>query len=106
MADTTHGMTADWTPTADNINALPEPLRRYIHTLETDCDPAGTVRDEVHLRDDIVPALEQKCVTQAAEIERLTRERDDARKEADTLRPGSIMFQELAPVLAKMGVLT
>jgi hypothetical protein len=32
-----------WTPTADNINALPYPLRRYIHDLKTICDPAGDV---------------------------------------------------------------
>jgi len=31
----------DWRPTADSINALPQPLRRYIHDLETRCDPAG-----------------------------------------------------------------
>jgi hypothetical protein len=34
----------DWMPTAESINALPEPLRRYIHELETVCDPAGDVR--------------------------------------------------------------
>ena len=33
----------DWLPTAANINALPEPLRRYIHDLETRADPAGDV---------------------------------------------------------------
>ncbi|AWM38143.1 hypothetical protein GobsT_37590 [Gemmata obscuriglobus] len=33
-----------WTPTPDNVNALPEPVRRYIHDLETRCDPAGDVR--------------------------------------------------------------
>lgn len=30
--------------TADEINALPEPVRRYIHDLETRCDPAGDLR--------------------------------------------------------------
>jgi hypothetical protein len=34
----------DWTPSAANINALPEPLRRYIHELKTVCDPAGMCR--------------------------------------------------------------
>jgi hypothetical protein len=33
-----------WTPTAENINALPAPVRRYIHDLETVCDPAGDIR--------------------------------------------------------------
>lgn len=32
-----------WTPTPDNINALDEPVRRYIHDLETRCDKAGEV---------------------------------------------------------------
>lgn len=36
---------ADWQPTAEAINELPEPLRRYIHDLETLCDPAGMVRE-------------------------------------------------------------
>lgn len=40
----------DWTPTADNVNALPEPLRRYIHDIETNCDPAGMVRENFQLR--------------------------------------------------------
>lgn len=31
-------------PTAEHINALPEPLRAYIHDLETRCDPSGDVR--------------------------------------------------------------
>lgn len=33
----------EWQPTSENINALPETLRRYIHDLETRCDPAGDV---------------------------------------------------------------
>lgn len=31
----------DWLPTPANINALPDPIRRYIHHLETRADPAG-----------------------------------------------------------------
>ncbi len=31
----------NWRPTTANINALPMPLRRYIHALETRYDPAG-----------------------------------------------------------------
>lgn len=41
----------DWKPTAENINALPEPLRRYIHFLQTDCDPQGTIRENYLLRE-------------------------------------------------------
>jgi hypothetical protein len=42
----------DWLPTAENINALPEPLRSYIHDLEARADPAGEVRDLVLIRDE------------------------------------------------------
>lgn len=41
----------DWLPTAENINALPEPLRLYIAGLETLCDPAGIVRENTLLKD-------------------------------------------------------
>jgi hypothetical protein len=33
-----------WTPTPENISALPNPVRRFIHDLETVCDPAGDVQ--------------------------------------------------------------
>jgi hypothetical protein len=33
-----------WLPTAANVNALPEGIRRYVHDLETRCDPAGDVQ--------------------------------------------------------------
>lgn len=42
----------DWTPTAENINALPDPLRLYIHELETVCDPAGDVRELYRLKEE------------------------------------------------------
>ena len=28
----------------DQINEAPEPLRNYVHTLETDADPSGNIR--------------------------------------------------------------
>lgn len=34
----------DWKPTADNINALPEPLRVYVMKLVTHMDPAFTLQ--------------------------------------------------------------
>jgi hypothetical protein len=34
----------DWVPTAAAINALPLPLRRYIHMLETHMDPQTTLQ--------------------------------------------------------------
>lgn len=43
---------SEWTPTPENINALPEPLRRYIHHLETACDPSGDLRELFRLREE------------------------------------------------------
>ncbi len=36
---------AYWRPTPRCVNALPDPVRRYIHDLETRCDPAGDLRE-------------------------------------------------------------
>ena len=36
-------------PVADEVNALPERLRKYIAHLETDADPAGALRDNFRL---------------------------------------------------------
>lgn len=41
---------ADWTPTAENIESLPDPLRRYIHDLHTRADPGGLMRENFTLR--------------------------------------------------------
>jgi hypothetical protein len=40
-----------WTPTSENINGLPEPIRDYIHALETRCDPSGLVLENAMARD-------------------------------------------------------
>ena len=40
----------NWMPTEDNLNALPTPLRRYIHYIHTNVDPAGTMRENFRLR--------------------------------------------------------
>jgi len=42
-----------WTPTPENINALPKPLRDYIHELGTMCDPSGIIRENMILKDTI-----------------------------------------------------
>jgi len=39
-----------WQPTQENINALPEPLRRYVYQLETLSDPAGLVCENAILK--------------------------------------------------------
>jgi hypothetical protein len=61
-------MPPDWLPTPEAINALPEPLRRYIHDLETDVDPAGMVRENVMLRaerDQLVAKLAEQALASA-----------------------------------------
>jgi hypothetical protein len=39
-------------PTSAEINALPPNLRRWIHELETDADPAGTIRQAALVEDE------------------------------------------------------
>ncbi|MDB5448583.1 MAG: hypothetical protein JWQ97_3900 [Phenylobacterium sp.] len=43
----------DWIPTAENINALPMPLRVYIHKLATHCDPSMTLQENYELRQQV-----------------------------------------------------
>ena len=47
------------TPTSAEIAAMPARWRRYIMMLETDCDPSGTIRSEMHMREH-VEALEAR----------------------------------------------
>jgi len=37
--------------TSEEINALPSRIRKYIHDLETRCDPAGEVQERWSLRE-------------------------------------------------------
>ncbi len=57
-----------WTPTAENISALPKPLRRYIHDLQTDVDPAATMRENFRLWREIV-SLKKQLAVKASERE-------------------------------------
>jgi hypothetical protein len=50
-----------WVPTAANVNKLPLALRRYLHDLHTNTDPAGTLRENVRLRQQNA-ALRAECV--------------------------------------------
>lgn len=56
-------------PTPAYINALPFPLRRYIHDLETRCDPAGDVRALALTRDENA-ALQALIVEQRGQAAR------------------------------------
>jgi len=48
-----------WLPDAEHINALPQPIRSYIHDLVANVDPAGIVAENALLRD-TVAALEAR----------------------------------------------
>lgn len=54
-------MAERWTPTAENINALPEPVKCYIHDLETRADPAYDVQN-LALAQENVCGLERRVV--------------------------------------------
>jgi hypothetical protein len=44
---------AKWTPTPENLNALPKAVRRYIHDLESDADIVDLMRENFRLRQEI-----------------------------------------------------
>jgi hypothetical protein len=60
-----------WLPTVDNINALPKPIKSYIHDLVSECDPANLVRENVMLREQVaalqikIMDLKERCDTVA-----------------------------------------
>jgi hypothetical protein len=62
--------TAPCYPSADEINALPEKFRRYIHDLETRCDKSGDVQTIALLREDR-EALQKRVEEFDAEVSRL-----------------------------------
>ena len=56
----------DWLPTPKNINALPQPLKSYVHDLQTNCDPQYTMQDltitkdiNKHLETALIDLIEQ-----------------------------------------------
>ncbi len=61
----------DWQPTPENINALPEPLRSFVHDLQTICDPAGMVQE--------IAALKLNVTGLTKDNRELVRQRDHAR---------------------------
>ncbi len=46
--------------TVEEINALPEKLRRYVHDIETICDPAGMVQEIAALKDQNAQLLAER----------------------------------------------
>ena len=63
--------TASIYPTADEINALPEKFRKYIHDIETRCDKTGDVQTMALLREDR-DALQRRVEELEAQIELMT----------------------------------
>ena len=62
--------TAACYPSAEDINALPEKFRQYIHDLETRCDKSGDVQTIALLREDR-DALQRRVEELEAEVEML-----------------------------------
>lgn len=56
----------------ENINVMPGPLRRYIHDLETVCDPADDVRELFMLKTEN-KMLQPECERLAVEKNSRTR---------------------------------
>jgi len=94
----------DWLPVAANISVLPYPLRRYIHDLETNCDPAGMVREAIVQRENAaalavrVRELEAACRT-AKEERNIARSR--AWELARERRGAAALVQKLAAAEAR-----
>src|SRR5215510_12117553 len=56
-----------WLPTTEDVNALPEEIRRYIHDLQTRCDPAGNVQT-MALQADTIRGLDARVRELEAEL--------------------------------------
>jgi hypothetical protein len=69
-------------PTVDEINALPDKFRRYIHDLETRCDKSGDVQMIAILRENR-DALQQRVEELEARIALQQREYLEAPIETD-----------------------
>ena len=64
-----------WKPDPHHINALPKPLRKYIHDLATRSDPSGDIQTIASLKDQVA-GLINKC----AELEKELRAARQKRK--------------------------
>src|SRR5215468_1545853 len=62
-----------WLPTAENVNALQEGIRRYVRDLQTRCDPTGDVQTMALQADGIIRALHAKVRELEAELASMRR---------------------------------
>lgn len=112
----------DFKPDPGHINALPEPLRRYIHDLETRADPAGDIQQIASLMEQR-DALLIRCRQLEVEMEDLRNRRDqlieannsevERRREAErttitlTIRDARIFLKRkreiIALIMAELG---
>jgi len=67
-----------WLPTPENVNALPEGIRRYVHDLETRCDPAQDVQ-KMALQADTIRGLDVKVRELEAELASVRRKGERGR---------------------------
>jgi hypothetical protein len=67
-----------WLPTAENVKALPEGIRRYIHDLERRCDPAHDVQ-KMALQGDTIRGLDAKVRELEAELASVRRKGERGR---------------------------
>src|SRR5215471_17675226 len=61
-----------WLPTAENVNALPDGIRRYIYDLQTRCDPAHDVQ-KMALQAATIRGLDAKVRELEAELASMQR---------------------------------
>ena len=52
MTNTHISIPDDWQPTGKNINNLPDPIRKYIASIETLCDPGYLVQENAAVREE------------------------------------------------------
>src|SRR5215467_10840684 len=67
-----------WLPTTENVNALPEGIRRYVHDLETRCDPAHDVQ-KMALQADTIRGLDAKIRALKTELASVRRKGERGR---------------------------
>lgn len=91
----------------NEINALPERVRKYIHDLETICDPAGMVKDIACFRDnlDALQILFHEEHDHSQFLEKLLAARHgDGWEQLTIVSAASVLKQELCPVIPSTGI--
>ena len=88
-----------WTPTSENVNALPAPVRQYVHDIETRCDPAGEVQQRAALQESVAglsALLAEARAAHDAQTAQHVRDVDAANERAERMREALETFMDLA----------